>query len=125
MSSIERRIALDDGAATTIESWGRSGPVLLGIHGMTSSRKSWERLANFFDGRFRMVAYDQRGHGDSAGITGPMSLERGVRDLENVVAALGEPVDALVGHSWGGAIAIAGGRRLPVQRVVAIDPMVR
>ncbi len=125
MSSGERRLALDDGAVTTIESWGQSGPVVLGVHGMTSSRKSWERLAKFLDGRFRVTAYDQRGHGDSAGVNGPMSLERGVRDLENVVAALGEPVSALVGHSWGGAVAIIGGSRLPVRRVAAIDPMVR
>jgi pimeloyl-ACP methyl ester carboxylesterase len=71
------------------------------------------------------MAYDQRGHGDSAGVTGPMSLERGVRDLENVVASLGEPVDALVGHSWGGAVVVIGGLQLPVRRVAAIDPMVR
>lgn len=72
-----------------------------------------------------MAAYDQRGHGDSAAIAGPMSLERGVRDAENVIAALGEPVDLLLGHSWGGAIAILAGSQLPVARVAAIDPMIR
>ena len=54
-----------------------------------------------------------------------MTLERGVRDLENVFDAIGEPVDALLGHSWGGAVAIRGGVRLPVRRVAAIDPMIR
>ena len=121
----ERRIELDDGASTTVERWGESGPIVLAVHGMTSSRKSWERLARYLDGRFRVVAYDQRGHGDSAGIRGPMSLERGERDLENVIEALGEPVDLLLGHSWGGAIAIAAGARLPVSRVAAVDPMIR
>ena len=125
MSPSERRIALDDGALTTVERWGDGVPVLLGVHGMTSSRKSWERLAKFFDGRFRTIAYDQRGHGDSAGVAGPMALARGVRDLENVVASLEEPVDTLAGHSWGGAVAIIAGSRLPVRRVVAIDPMIR
>jgi pimeloyl-ACP methyl ester carboxylesterase len=121
----ERCIALDDGAVTTLESWGDRGPVLLGVHGMTSSRKSWRRLAEFFDGRFRVMAYDQRGHGDSAGVYGPMSLARGVRDLENVVTALGEPVDNVIGHSWGGTIAIIAGSQLPVRRVAAVDPMIR
>ena len=125
MSPSERRIALDDGAVTTVERWGDGVSVLLGVHGMTSSRKSWERLAKFFDGRFRTIAYDQRGHGDSAEVGGPMALARGVRDLENVVAMLDEPVDTLAGHSWGGAIAIIAGSRLPVRRVVAIDPMIR
>jgi pimeloyl-ACP methyl ester carboxylesterase len=125
VSPSERRIALDDGAVTTVERWGDGVPVLLGVHGMTSSRKSWKRLANFFDGRFRTIAYDQRGHGDSAEVAGPMALARGVRDLENVVSTLEAPVDTLAGHSWGGAIAIIAGSRLPVRRIVAIDPMIR
>jgi pimeloyl-ACP methyl ester carboxylesterase len=121
----ERRITLDDGAQTTVERWGHRGPVVFCVHGMTSSRRSWERLARHLDGRFRVVAYDQRGHGDSAHVTGPMTLERGIRDLENVVAAVGEPIDVLLGHSWGGAVAIEAGLQIPVWRVAAIDPMIR
>ena len=124
MITTEERIALDDGAYTTLQTWGDTGPIVLAVHGMTSSRRSWERLANHYAGRFRVMAYDQRGHGDSASILGPMALARGVRDLENVVAAIGD-VQTLVGHSWGGAIVILGGERLPARRVVAVDPMVR
>ncbi len=119
------RLTFDDGGFTNVERWGDRGPILLAIHGMTSSRRSWQRLAERFAGRFRVVAYDQRGHGDSASLTGPMALERGVRDAEEVVAALGEPVDAMLGHSWGAAVAVIAGRRMPVRRVAAIDPMIR
>ncbi|HEY5146663.1 MAG TPA: alpha/beta hydrolase, partial [Polyangiaceae bacterium] len=73
-------------------------------------------------GRYRVIGYDQRGHGDSS-VHGPMTLERSVADLAEVVASLGEPVHALMGHSWGGAVAVVGGRELDVARVVAIDPM--
>jgi pimeloyl-ACP methyl ester carboxylesterase len=125
VTKTERRIALGDGAQTTIETWGERGPLLLCVHGMTSSRRSWERLARALDGRFRVVAYDQRGHGDSADITAPMTLARGIRDVEDVAAALGEPIDVVVGHSWGGAVAIEAGLRLPVSGVAAIDPMIR
>jgi pimeloyl-ACP methyl ester carboxylesterase len=69
-----------------------------------------------------VIAYDQRGHGDSAAITGPMSLERGVRDLVSVAADVGANV--LVGHSWGGAVVIRGGLRAAATDVVAIDPMI-
>ena len=92
---------------------------------MTSSRLRGNGLPNHLEGRFRVVAYDQRGHGESAPVAGPMALERGVRDAENVAASLGEPVDVLLGHSWGGAVAILAGARLPVARVAAIDPMIR
>jgi pimeloyl-ACP methyl ester carboxylesterase len=108
-----------------VQTWGERGPFVLAVHGMTSSRRSWERLANHLAGRFRVVAYDQRGHGDSHDVQGPMALARGIRDLENVVHALGEPIDVLVGHSWGGAIAIDAGLRIPVWRVAAVDPMIR
>jgi len=98
---------------------------MLCIHGMTSSRRSWERLAQQYSDRARVYAYDQRGHGDSAGVSGPMTLHRALLDLYNVLDALPDPVDILVGHSWGGAVAILGGRRFDVARIVAIDPMIR
>lgn len=121
----ERRITLDDGTETTLERWGDRGPVVLCVHGITSSRKSWTKLGHRFAGTHRFFAYDQRGHGDSAPVPGPMTLERSLADLAAVAAALGEPVDALVGHSWGGAVALLGGRRIAPASVVAIDPLVR
>ena len=116
-------VTLDDGATTTVEQWGTAGPVILCVHGMVSSRRSWLRLAERFADRFRIVAYDQRGHGDSSPVAGPMTLERGVRDAQNVAAAIGE-ADVVVGHSWGGAIAIRAGESIDVRGVVAIDPMI-
>lgn len=116
-------VVLDDGAATTVERWGTSGPVMLCVHGMTSSRKSWTRLASRFADRFQVFAYDQRGHGDSAVVLGPMTLDRGVRDFENVAAAIGG-AQVLVGHSWGGAVVIRGGLRVDAKAVAAIDPMI-
>ena len=113
---------LGDGAETTVERWGERGPIVVGVHGLSSSRRGWARIAEHLADRYRVVAYDQRGHGDSA-VKGPMTLERSVADLADVVASLGEPVHALIGHSWGGAVCVASGLRLDVSRVVAIDPM--
>lgn len=118
-------IAFDDGKKTTLDVWGERGPVVLCVHGMTSSRKAWMRLAQRLDGRYRVAAYDQRGHGDSAETRGPMTLARGVDDLGTVVRALGADVLALVGHSWGGAIVILAGARDGARKVVAIDPILR
>jgi pimeloyl-ACP methyl ester carboxylesterase len=123
MIGAQTRVRFNDGAETVLEQWGDRGPVMLCVHGMTSSRKGWRRLAQAFQDRFRVFAYDQRGHGDAAAFAGPMNLERGSRDLAQVAAAIGEPVDVLVGHSWGGAIAILGGAAIDAHRVVAIDPM--
>jgi pimeloyl-ACP methyl ester carboxylesterase len=121
--SRERVLRLSDGALTTVEQWGERGPLLVCVHGLSSSRRGWARIAEHLAERYRVVAYDQRGHGDSS-VKGPMALERSAADLAEVVASLGGPVHALIGHSWGGGVAVVGGRRLgEVARVVAIDPM--
>jgi pimeloyl-ACP methyl ester carboxylesterase len=121
---LERTIDLGDGAVTTLESWGATGPAVICIHGITSSRKSWLRTAAALTGTYRVFAYDQRGHGDSADVAGPMTLRRSLDDLRAVASAIGEPA-ALIGHSWGGAVAILGGREPFATKVVAVDPMVR
>jgi pimeloyl-ACP methyl ester carboxylesterase len=122
---MEKIVTFDDGASTTLKIWGDTGPALLCVHGMTSSRKAWIRLADAFAGRFRVCAYDQRGHGDSAATTGPMTLERGVADMREVEASISGDIAALVGHSWGGAIVILAGRASRAKSVVAIDPVLR
>jgi pimeloyl-ACP methyl ester carboxylesterase len=121
---LERTIDLGDGAVTTLESWGATGPAVICIHGITSSRKSWLRTAAALAGTYRVFAYDQRGHGDSADVAGPMTLRRSVDDLRAVASAIGEHA-ALIGHSWGGAVAILGGREPFATKVIAVDPMVR
>jgi pimeloyl-ACP methyl ester carboxylesterase len=121
MHSTLATIKLDDGATTTLEKWGDRGRVMLCVHGMTSSRKAWYRLAQRFSDRYQVAAYDQRGHGDSATVAGPMTLDRGVADLRNIAAVTG--ADILVGHSWGGAVVVRGGFDVPARAVVAIDPM--
>ena len=46
--------------------WGETGkPDLLLVHGWTSFASSWSTVAEYFRGRFHIVAPDLRGHGDS------------------------------------------------------------
>ena len=125
MIATEQRVVLDDGKETILQSWGTHGPVVLCVHGITSSRRSWTRLAEYLAPANRIYAYDQRGHGDSADVAGPMTLAQSVRDLQAVRARLPGPVHMLIGHSWGGAVALLGGIAIHPARVVAIDPMIR
>jgi pimeloyl-ACP methyl ester carboxylesterase len=125
MESTQRAVDLGDGDVTTLEQWGASGPALLCVHGIGSSRKSWVRTAEALAGSYRVFAYDQRGHGDSAAVAGPMTHAQSVRDLLAVARAIDGEVYALIGHSWGGAIVLKGGHETGCVHVVAIDPMIR
>jgi pimeloyl-ACP methyl ester carboxylesterase len=124
MAANEQTVTLDDGATTTLEWWGDRGPAVICVHGITSSRKSWERTAAALRDSYRVFAYDQRGHGDCAGVAGPMTLRQSVDDLRAVARTVGQPA-ALIGHSWGGAVAVLGGREQFAGKVLAIDPMLK
>jgi len=124
VTSTQRTIDLGDGDVTTLEQWGESGPALLCVHGIASSRKSWVRTAEALASSYRVFAYDQRGHGDSAAIAGPMTHAQSVRDLLAVARAIDGEIVALIGHSWGGAIVLKAGHEVDCVRVIAIDPMI-
>lgn len=71
----------------------------------------------------RMVYYDQRGSGRSERPwNGEYSLPRMVEDVEGLRRALGVPRIALIGHSFGGTLALEYAARYPehVSRVVLV-----
>jgi pimeloyl-ACP methyl ester carboxylesterase len=117
-----RRVALESGATTTVECWGDAGPAVLCVHGIASSRRDFARLAGALAGTHRVFAYDQRGHGD-AETREPMALDALARDLRAVADSIGT-VATVVGHSWGGAVALIGGPKV-ARALVLVDPMIR
>jgi pimeloyl-ACP methyl ester carboxylesterase len=86
--------------------WGdaRNAPVLL-LHGRSANAISWERLAARLADRYRVVAFDQRGHrlSDWPGRYTHRLLISDV--VAGVAQVLGLDRFALVGHSMGAAIA--------------------
>ena len=103
-----RIIETVDGALLHTVSVGTGERTVLLAHGFASEANAWSLLAPLLVERgFRVVAFDQRGHGQSTigtdGVsTDAMSLDYGavleVYDLNNVI---------LVGHSMGGFLALA------------------
>jgi pimeloyl-ACP methyl ester carboxylesterase len=122
MTAEARRVGLESGATTTVECWGEAGPAILCVHGISSSRRDFARLGEALQDTHRVFAYDQRGHGDSE-TTGPMGLDALAADLRSVADSIGT-VAAVVGHSWGGAVALVGGPKI-ARSLVLIDPMIR
>ena len=74
-------------------------------HGWTERLSFWGPVIRLLRARgLRLVAYDLRGHGDSAAAASDYSIERFGEDVEAVLAAAGAPAGetVLAGHSLGG-----------------------
>jgi pimeloyl-ACP methyl ester carboxylesterase len=102
-------------------------PVLVLLHGLTGSSRTWPEAVEHWQDAYAIVAVDQRGHGESPRFTGEQ-LERShpgevmVEDAVALLEQLDRPV--LLGHSLGGAVALAAAVRRPelVRALVLEDP---
>ncbi len=102
---------------------GSSGPVVLLIHGITGNARQWDAIVPALAERYRVVAPDLLGHGQSAKPRGDYSLgayAAGVRDL---LIALGHRRATVVGHSLGGGIAMQFAYEYPpfAERLVLVS----
>jgi len=83
-----------------------SGPVVLLVHGITSSADAWQSVIPGLAEHHTVVAADLLGHGGSAKPRGDYSLGAYASGLRDLLAALGHPRATVVGHSMGGGIAM-------------------
>jgi pimeloyl-ACP methyl ester carboxylesterase len=116
------RVLEVEGARCTFSSSG-SGPDVLLIHGMAMmAAEMMLALGKAFPGQ-RVTAIDRPAHGHSGKRRRP-SLERQVELLHAAVVELGLKKPVVVGHSLGGAVALAYGERFSdeVSGVVAVAP---
>jgi len=86
------------------------------LHGILGSRRNWRsftrRLARTYPG-WRYVTVDLRGHGDAHGLPGPHTVDACAADLARLAEAIGEAPRAVVGHSFGGKVALRYAARAP------------
>lgn len=80
------------------------------IHGSMDRQNGFRRLAKSLARTHRVLTYDRRGYAGSADIGGPFDIAHQVSDL---VEVLGSRPAVLVGHSFGGAVALACASRHP------------
>ena len=88
--------------------WGDAGamPLLL-LHGIGQTAHTWAYFATAMQDHFRVLAIDQRGHGDSGWAPdGDYSPAAHGRDLDALILQLKLEEFALVGFSMGGGKAM-------------------
>jgi pimeloyl-ACP methyl ester carboxylesterase len=101
--------------------WGTEGPRVLLVHGWEGRGSQLSSLVGpFVARRYRVVAFDMPGHGDSPGrIASFFHFARAIARVADVVG----PLRAVVAHSMGGAsTAWALRTAAPPERLVMIAP---
>lgn len=119
------QILLLHGSRFHYTEWGEpSAPPVLLLHGVTGHARTWDEEARALADRYRVLALDQRGHGDSdPAPEGDYSTDALVGDVAAFVRTLALAPLRLVGLSLGGRVAIAFAARHPeaVERLVVVD----
>jgi len=84
---------------------GRGDPLVF-IHGLGSSVRDWQYQIEPFSQSYQVVAFDVRGHGQSAKPPGPYSIPLFAADAAALIRALGLIPAHVVGISMGGMIGL-------------------
>jgi pimeloyl-ACP methyl ester carboxylesterase len=105
---------------------GTGEPVLL-VHASSSSSAQWRSLQADLAPRFRTLAVDLLGYGNTSAWDSSRELtsDDELELLEAVVAAVGNGPIHLVGHSYGGlnALRLALSRRVELHSLTLIEPI--
>ncbi len=98
-------------------------PIVL-LHGATFRSEDWENIFPRLATRYRVIAYDARGHGKSGRATDYTAAALAA-DLHRLLGLIGRPA-IVIGHSLGGATALlaATGDPRSFRALVLEDPIV-
>src|ERR1700748_49055 len=83
-----------------------AGEALLLIHGMAGSSATWRAVLPQLSKKYRVIAPDLLGHGESAKPRSDYSLGAFAVGLRDLLDELGVDSATVVGHSLGGGIAM-------------------
>lgn len=113
------------GLALSYLEWGApDAPCLVLLHGGLEHAHAWDHLAPALARKWRVIAPDLRGHGDSDWSPGgDYAVLDYASDLAALLDTLGIVRAALVGHSLGGAVAAAFAALYPerIERLCLIE----
>jgi pimeloyl-ACP methyl ester carboxylesterase len=99
------------------------GPVIVLIHGITSSSRTWRAVLAPLAEDHTVIAPDLLGHGRSGKPRGDYSLGAYASGIRDLLAVLGVRKATVVGHSLGGGIAMQFAYQFPerLERLVLVD----
>src|SRR5215211_320872 len=99
------------------------GPVLVLVHGITSTSATWAGVVPYLVQHFTVIAPDLLGHGASAKPRGDYSLGAYASGIRDLLIALEHDRGTIVGHSLGGGVAMQLAYQFPerCERMVLVS----
>lgn len=114
MESTSHRIPGADGLELHVLEWSTEGVPLILLHGHGNEAHLWDDFIPRIADHYRVLAVDQRGHGDSDwDPEGRYDAENMADDLEAVLAAFEIDRFVLIGFSMGGRVSMTFAARHP------------
>ncbi len=110
---METRTVVCDDISLRVLDFGGVGDTVILLHGAMSRAANWFDVACWMKDHFRVLAFDQRGHGRSGKPLSGYSRDDFVRDLVGVMDSLSIRRAHLLGHSFGGLNAWVAASRYP------------
>lgn len=100
------KITVNNISLSYIDEGPENAPVIIFIHGFPFNKEMWDMQLAALNEKFRVIAYDVRGHGNSWCGTDDFSIELFVKDLLALMDKLEIEKTTLCGLSMGGYIAL-------------------
>ena len=102
---------------------GGAGPVLLLLHGIAGSSRTWLPVMRLLRDDYTVLAPDFLGHGRSAKPLGDYSLGNQASGMRDLLHLLGIDRATVVGQSFGGGVAMQFAYQFPerCERLVLVD----
>lgn len=109
-----------DGSPITYEVRGEGTLALVFVHGWSCDKSYWKEQLEPFSHRYKVVAIDLAGHGESGTKRKNYTIESFGADVATVVNKLNLQQVILIGHSMGGDVIAAAARLLPHDHIAGL-----
>ena len=112
-----------NGVELAVDDSGGSGVAVVFSHGLLYSRRMWDAQVPALRARFRCIAYDHRGQGESEKPLQGMDMDTLAEDAAGLIGALGIAPVHFVGMSMGGFVGLRLAARRPelVRSLTLVD----
>lgn len=102
-----------DGVEISFDKQGKGEPTLVFVHGWTNNRSIWDAQMSHFSEKYRVIAVDLAGHGQSGDNRTTWTMSSFGEDVVAVINQLKLDQVVLVGFSMGGPVIIEAAKKAP------------